>query len=117
MVDFEERLERLKLALEALTEKAKEDGIITATEEAILNTAKDRIMQYEALLKNAQEDGIIDDNERNQLNEMEENLYADTYFAGMDDGKIDKDELLLLRTLIKTVDKNASISWLDEDVE
>ncbi len=110
-----ERLEKIRLAIKNITDKAAEDGVVTKEEQKIIETARDNLLEYEKLVKEAMEDGIITTEEMNSLIDLEENLLSETYFTAIEDNKIDSDELILLKTLIKTIDKNASVSWLEED--
>lgn len=110
-----ERLTKIQSAIANIVAKAEEDGIVTAEEAKILDVAKNNLKKYEKMVEVALEDEIITQDEMNALIELEENLMSETYFTALEDNVIDEDEMLLLKTLIKTIDKNASVSWLEED--
>jgi DNA-binding Lrp family transcriptional regulator len=110
-----DRLSIIQSAITNLVKKAEEDGIVTEEEAKLLETAKNGLGEYEQMVEDALEDGIITQEEMNDLIDLEENLMSDSYFTAMEDNVIDEDEMLLLKILIKTIDKQASVSWLDED--
>lgn len=111
----QEKLERMKKALNLITQKAEQDGKITDEEKTILNSVKNNVEEYATYLEKALEDNIIDEKERNQLIDLEESIYAEAYFSAMNDNKLDGDEVLLLKTLIRSIDPKASVDWLDQD--
>ncbi len=111
-----EKLSRLKLAIVRIIEKAEEDGIITVEEANIIEKGKENLDIYIKMVNQALEDDIITQDERNELIDLEEKLMSDSYFVALEDNIIDRHELLLLKTLYKTIDPRTSIDWLDEDV-
>ena len=117
MDNVQEKLQKIRLAIDRLVEKANQDGVITDEEAKLLKKAEEGLEAYEKMVDAALEDGIITQDERNQLIDLEEQLLSDSYYTAMEDEKIDNDELLLLKTLIQTLDPRASVSWLDEDTE
>lgn len=112
-----ERLAKIQTAIENIVSKAEEDGIVTTEEANILKTAKNNLKEYEKMVEDALDDGIITQDEQNILTDLEEELLSDTYFTAMEDNIIDKDEMLLLKTLILSIDKKASVSWLEPDMQ
>ncbi len=110
-----EKLSRLKLAVIRIIEKAEEDGIITPEEAKIIEKGKENLDKYIEMVDQALEDSIITQEERNNLIDLEEKMMADSYFVALEDNILDNDELLLLKTLYRTIDPRASIDWLDED--
>jgi hypothetical protein len=117
MVDEKQKLERMKKAIGRITEKAREDNIITEEEKLILDSVKEAVERYEEALEKALEDNIITPEEKAMLADLEERIYSEAYFSAMDDGVLDKDELLLLKTLLKSIHSGASTAWLEEDLE
>ncbi|MHA2092673.1 MAG: hypothetical protein ACW98K_17650 [Candidatus Kariarchaeaceae archaeon] len=112
-----ERLEKIQQAIENIVSKAEEDGIVTTEEANILKAAKDNLKEYELMVEDAMDDGIITQDEQNILIDLEEKLLSDSYFTAMEDNVVDKDEMLLLKTLILSIDKKASVSWLEPDMK
>jgi hypothetical protein len=110
-----EKLSRLKLAVIRIIEKAEEDGIITEEEAKIIEKGKENLDKYITMVNQALEDDIITQDERNNLIDLEEKMMSDSYFVALEDNILDRDELLLLTTLYKTIDPRTSIDWLDED--
>ena len=51
------------------------------------------------------------------LLDLEEKIYGDSYFTAMDDKVITQDESTLIKTLLWSVDPEADVSWLKEDME
>ncbi|MCY3411274.1 MAG: hypothetical protein INQ03_06500 [Candidatus Heimdallarchaeota archaeon] len=112
--DIEEKLTRMKHAIELIIAKAKEDGKITPEEESLIKTAEDSIGEFERMVKSALEDGIIDQDERNSLIDLEEKMMGDTYEKALEDMVMDKDELAILKTLFHEINPRQSLSWLDD---
>ncbi|MCY3414460.1 MAG: hypothetical protein INQ03_22625 [Candidatus Heimdallarchaeota archaeon] len=113
----EEKAKQFKQAIQKIIERAKEDGVITEEEQAIIDTIKFNIESYQKMLEKALDDNIITQEERNQLNDLEEKIYGDSYFTAMDDKVISKDESTLIKTLLWSVDPDADVSWLKEDMK
>ena len=111
------RLERLKLGIEKIVEKANDDGVITEEEYKIINVAKNGLSKYMDLLSEAMEDGVIDQSEMDALIALQEEIMSDSYFVAMEDNQLDFDEMILLKTLLMSIDPKASVSWLDEDAK
>ena len=111
--EVKNKLDKIREAIKKIVEKAEEDGVVTEEESRILAVAQESLKEYEAMVTQALEDNIITQDERNKLIDLEEELLSDVYFTAMEDEKIDKDELLLLKTLIKAIDPKASTSWLE----
>ena len=110
------RLEELRNALDKIIQKAKEDGIITEDEQRLIDTTKANIQAYQDLVELALEDGVITQEERNKLIDLEEKIMADAYETANEDQTITLEEANLIKILIKSFDKNASVSWLDEEI-
>ena len=110
-----EKLSRLKLAVIRIIEKAEEDGIITLEEANIIEKGKENLDKYITMVNQALEDDIITQEERNDLIDLEEKMMADSYFVALEDNILDRHELLLLKTLYRTIDPRISTDWLDED--
>lgn len=108
----QERLQRIKTAIEKIIEKANDDGVITEEECNIIKAAKEGFSKYMELLSSSMEDGIIDQDEMNRLIDLEEKIMSDTYFVAMQDDNLSFDEMILLKTLLLSIDPNASVSWL-----
>ncbi len=112
-----ERMERIRKALTQIWQKAKEDGKITADEQAIIDIVTSSIEKLEATFEKAAEDGIITQDERNELYDLEEKMYSDTYFTAMSDEVLTEEEALLLKTLILTINPKSDISWIEKDLQ
>ena len=110
------RLEELRSALEHIIEKAKEDGVITEDEKRLIETTEKNLKDYEKLVNLALEDGVITQDERNKLIDLEEKILADAYDTAKEDNALTLDEANLIKILITSFDKNASVSWLDEEI-
>lgn len=113
--DVDKRLEKIKGAIDKMVKKAEEDGIITDNEAKIIESAKNVLNEYKEMVTKAKEDNVITQDELNTLIDLEEKLISESYFEAMDDEDLDKDEMTLLKTLILSMDPNASVSWLYHD--
>ncbi len=109
-------MERIREALTQIWQKAKEDGVVTDDEQAIIDTVTSSVEKLEETFEKAAEDGIITQEERNDLYDLEEKMYSDTYFTAMSDNVLTQEEALLLRTLILTINPNSDVTWLEKDI-
>ena len=88
-----------------LLEKAKEDGVITEEEQAILDQVKINMEDYEKLLTEALEDQIITEEEAKELRNSRAKMLDVAWLTADKDAKIDKDEAGLLNLLLNLLKK------------
>ncbi len=117
MEKAQKRLELIRQALNKLWEKAKEDGVVTEDEKAIIDAVTESLEVYESVFDKAVEDNIITPEERNELLDLEEKMYSDSYFTAMRDNILTEEEALLLKTLMLTINPKSDVSWLDVDLK
>lgn len=85
--------------MKKLFEKANEDGIVSAEEEAIISRAKIDLEKYVHMVEKAKEDGIIDLGESKQLEEFKHRILSNAGIIAAKDFKVTQDEKLLIKRL------------------
>lgn len=90
---------------EKLLAKAREDGVITEHEQAILDQVKIKIEDYEKLLDDALEDNIIDENEAKQLRDLRAKMLDGAWITADSDAQINPDEAGMLNLLLNLLKK------------
>ena len=85
--------------------KAKEDGIITGEEQAILDQVKMNIEDYENLLVEALEDNIITESEAKDLRNSRAKMLDMAWLTADKDAEINSDEAGLLNLMLSLLKK------------
>lgn len=88
-----------------LLKKAKEDGIITSEEQAILDHVELEIEKYEKMVEEAMEDNVITEEESNQLKKQRSIMLEGAWVTADEDSVISQDEARLLNLLLKLLKK------------
>ncbi len=88
-----------------LLDKAKEDGVITDEEQAILDQVKINIDDYEKLLHRALDDNIITEDEAKELRNSRAKMLDTAWVTADKDAEIDSDEASLLNLLLSLLKK------------
>ncbi|MCH8908838.1 MAG: hypothetical protein IH840_17265 [Candidatus Heimdallarchaeota archaeon] len=88
-----------------ILQKAKEDGVITDEEQAILDRLKLDVDKYKEMLKKAKADNIITEGEARELQELRAKMIDRAYHTADQDSVIDSDEASILNLLLKLLRK------------
>ena len=88
-----------------LIDKAKEDGVITEEEQAILDQVKINIEDYEKLLSEALDDNIITEDEAKELRNTRAKMLDSAWITADKDAEINPDEAGLLNLLLNLLKK------------
>lgn len=113
--EVDKKLKNFQEAVKQIIVKAKEDGMITEEEKELIRVAEENLSEFEKMVELALEDDIITQEERNILIDLEEKMMSDTYYKAIEDTVIDKDEMVMLKTLYHTLNPRQSLDWLNED--
>ena len=88
-----------------LLEKAREDGVITVEEQAILDQVQINIDDYEKLLSEALDDNIITEDEAKDLRNARAKMLDLAWITADRDAEINPDEAGLLNLLLNLLKK------------
>ncbi|MHA2503086.1 MAG: hypothetical protein ACXAE3_09460 [Candidatus Kariarchaeaceae archaeon] len=78
---------------------AKQNGIITADEQAIIESVKENIAKYFEVLHQSYDDDIITSDEQNDMYALRKRIMDEAVEIAKDDNQITQDEFALLRVI------------------